>query len=235
MADFTMEVRDLKDAFYDALTDYPIFDEAHRSELNDKLYRHYKYREIGFETIDMFVDRLRTRMWEIMPPINEIWKTTGYEYNPLDAVDMYSESESSSRSQGTAESESAATDKSTGDSKSDSTGRTQTYEMPQTANVAGENYATSAGDSASTGLTETSSRSDSSSTSRSDTDNRGTSATTSHQHGRTMPAQELIRAQRDLIVNLDMLVVEGVSDLFMSLWSANYPYSHGRSLYGYAW
>lgn len=235
MADFTMEVRDLEPEFYSALTDYPIFDESHREELNEKLFRHYKYREIGFETIDMFVDRLRTRMHEIMPPINEVWRTKSYEYNPLDSVDMTSESRSDSKTTGTANATNHAEDSNTANSGTESQGRTQNYEMPQTANVSGENYATSAADSASAGSTESSSSATSDGRQDSETETSGESTSHQRQHGRSGPAQSLIQAERDLIINIDMLVIDGIKDLFMSVWSANYPYSRGRSAYGYGY
>ena len=38
-----------------------------REELNEKILRYYKYREIGFETIGRFLDELETALIEIMP------------------------------------------------------------------------------------------------------------------------------------------------------------------------
>lgn len=46
-----------------------------REELNQKLLNHYKYREIGFETVGRFVDELEIAMCEIMPRYNELFKT----------------------------------------------------------------------------------------------------------------------------------------------------------------
>lgn len=36
------------------LNDYPIFDEAYRNTLNNKIIRHYYTREIGAETVGRF-------------------------------------------------------------------------------------------------------------------------------------------------------------------------------------
>jgi len=235
MADFTIEVREIESAFYSALEDYPIFQELHRKELNDKLYRHYKYREIGFETVDMFIDRLRARMHEIMPPINALWETQSYDYDPLESIDMYNDSHSDSRTQGEADGRSHSEDASHGTSGSNSSGHTASFEMPQTANIAGENYATNAGESTSTGDSTTDSTASNDGTSHSTNDTRGTANSNTHQHGRSGPAQDLIQAERDLIMNIDMMVVEGISDLFMSIWNANYPYTHGRMYHGRMW
>lgn len=55
-ADFTMLLRDVVDVTGGdwGVETYPIFDEAYRKQLNQTLYEIYCYREIGFETIDIF-------------------------------------------------------------------------------------------------------------------------------------------------------------------------------------
>lgn len=225
MADFTVEVREMAPQFFAALEDYPIYDEAHREELNSKLYRHYKYREIGFETIDLFVDRLRTRMHEIMPPINDLYRSAAINYDPLEDVNVRTESVSHSESVGTGSANSSTSETSNGSSTTQSDGRTQSYEMPQTANFEGQEYATSAGDSVSQGSGTTSSSGSSSADNSSHSTSTGDGTTDSWQHGRTRSAQSLVQEYRDTIINIDMMVVDGVSDLFMTLWSANTPYT----------
>lgn len=89
MAVYTMQLRTILDnvdnGFPDLLnmTGYPIYDESHRAELNKKICDHYMYREIGFETVSMFYDRLLARMNEIMPYYNELYSTLAMEYDPL--------------------------------------------------------------------------------------------------------------------------------------------------------
>lgn len=65
------------------LTDYPIFDESYRSKLNNKILAHYRFREIGFETAGLFVDRLNTRMNEIMPYYNQLYESELLKFDPL--------------------------------------------------------------------------------------------------------------------------------------------------------
>lgn len=227
MADFTVELREMEPQFFDALQDYPIYDEEHREELNLKLYRHYKYREIGFETIDLFVDRLRTRMHEIMPPINDLYRSAAIDYDPLEDVNVRNETVSHSESAGTGSASTSVNETSNGTSTTQSDGRTQSYEMPQTANFEGHEYATSAGDSVSQGSGTTSSDGTSNTDSSSTSASTGDGTTDSWQHGRTRSGQSLIQEYRDTIINIDMMVVDGISDLFMSLWSANTPYTRG--------
>lgn len=62
-----------------------------REEINARLLNHYKYREIGFETIGRFLDELQITMGEIMPRYNELLKTvvTMAELpSPFDNVDV---------------------------------------------------------------------------------------------------------------------------------------------------
>lgn len=47
-----------------------------REELNNKLLNHYKYREIGFETIGRFIEELEISMNEIMPYYYQLFKTS---------------------------------------------------------------------------------------------------------------------------------------------------------------
>ena len=55
------------------LDKYPIFDEAYRKTLNDKIIDHFYFREIGFETCAQFAWYLRRTMNEIMPYYNELY------------------------------------------------------------------------------------------------------------------------------------------------------------------
>lgn len=88
----------MKEPLDQALSTYPLYkpDKDYdlipsREELNLKLLNHYKYREIGFETVGRFLDELKITMCEIMPKYNELFKTivTMAEIpNPFDNVDV---------------------------------------------------------------------------------------------------------------------------------------------------
>ena len=47
--------------------DFPIFDENHRTELETKIIKHYYTREIGVETVGLWLLKLEMTMNEIMP------------------------------------------------------------------------------------------------------------------------------------------------------------------------
>ena len=77
-----MENQQTKSALDNALSKYPLYQGKKeydmiptREQLNAKLLNHYKYREIGFETVGRFIDELEITMCEIMPRYNELFKT----------------------------------------------------------------------------------------------------------------------------------------------------------------
>lgn len=55
------------------LADYPIFDEAYRETLNNKIVRHYFMYEIGAETAGLFRLFVRDAMFLIMPYYNQLY------------------------------------------------------------------------------------------------------------------------------------------------------------------
>lgn len=63
--------------------DYPIFDSNYKSILETKILKHYYTREIGFETVGLWKLKLDTKMNEIMPYYNQLYKSTLLEFNPL--------------------------------------------------------------------------------------------------------------------------------------------------------
>lgn len=69
------------------LGDYPIYDEAYRSKLNEKIRNHYAFHEIGFETPKMFAMRVKSRMAIIMPYYNDLYKSTLNQFNPFLTMD----------------------------------------------------------------------------------------------------------------------------------------------------
>lgn len=61
---------------------YPIFDDAYKEELERKIIRHYLMHEIGLETVGLWKFYLETRLNEIMPYYNELYKTAVTDFNP---------------------------------------------------------------------------------------------------------------------------------------------------------
>lgn len=88
MSKYTTELRYLIENNFDiGLKDYPIFDENYREPLNRKIINHYYFREIAFETAELFKRYLNNTMNEIMPYYNQLFKSELLEFNPFYNVD----------------------------------------------------------------------------------------------------------------------------------------------------
>lgn len=65
------------------LDEYPIFEESYRATLNRKIIEHYYFREIGVETLARFRWYMRTRMAEIMPKYNRVYQSLDLIKDPI--------------------------------------------------------------------------------------------------------------------------------------------------------
>lgn len=68
--------------------DYPIFDTEYKSVLETKILKHFYTREIGAETVGLWKLWLNTKMNEIMPYYNQLYKSALIDFNPLYDVDL---------------------------------------------------------------------------------------------------------------------------------------------------
>lgn len=69
-------------------TDVKFFDEEYRSVLCKKILKHYYAREIGCETVGLWVMWMNTRLEEIMPYYNKMYESVNLEFNPLFDTDI---------------------------------------------------------------------------------------------------------------------------------------------------
>lgn len=143
----------------DALSTYPMYTPENpanysiiptRESLNSKILNHYKYREIGFETIGRFVDELKIAMEEIMPYYYQLFKSAdimnGIEdpFGNVDIVESFEEErtgksigsasdnvQGSSSSNNTSNTSSTATDNVTTTESMSSDGKSVKADTPQ--------------------------------------------------------------------------------------------------------
>lgn len=221
---------DTDDKLHLSVDYYPIYDENHRAELNEKIIRHYALREIGQETAQQFVFYLGMTMAEIMPYFNERYKTLDMEYNPLQSVDMTTDSENGSESQSSSKASSTQDSTSNSSSKSDNASTTTSKsfdsDVPQTG-VEGDfaRYASHANESQadSSGTASSSQDSASHATSHSATDyqhDASNSKGKSHVSGRSQSAMSLVQEYRNAIINVDMEIVRSLEPCFMQVWGS---------------
>ena len=156
-----------------ALSTYPLYEQKstndkikgiipNRSELNKKLLNHYKYREIGFETVGRFTDELEIAMNEIMPYYNQLFHSVDIIndvddiFSNVNVTETFEEtkdgtSSGTTSSEGTnvsnSKNETSSTDNNTTNVEMDSNGKTVHAETPQDSlsitskNIDNVNYA----------------------------------------------------------------------------------------------
>lgn len=237
MADFTIELRNIVEmvgADHIGLSDYPIFDEQYREFLNEKIIDHYWYREIGLESVDMFIRQLHSKMNEIMPYYNKWYRAEEYmaDIDPLSTQDIHSTGSAQSHSSSSTKQKHAEKSDNAIDSTSKSKGRTVQSETPQTMLSGSQDYATAATDNHS-GADGTS-KVCSSGSSESSANNSATagSGNETHSWGYSGHAPALIDAWRATFANVDMMVIDELETLFMGIYSSNDGFT-GRRHSGY--
>ena len=64
-----------------------IFDENYRPVICKKILKHYYTREIGAETVGLWILWMNTKMEEILPYYNKLWESALLEFDPFKDVD----------------------------------------------------------------------------------------------------------------------------------------------------
>lgn len=167
---------------------YPIWSEDHRAVLEKKIIEHYYHRQIGFETWALFKYNVNVRMREIMPYYVDIWKTTQYDYNPIENYSMIEE----------------FNDSSTGNVTSSGKSNERVSDTPQNSIDNLDTYMSSASKS------DTEGSSDSKNNSKHDGWRRGNIGVTT--------SQQMIQAERDITLNLDLEIIDKLKDLFLGVY-----------------
>lgn len=192
---------------------YPIFDETYRAELNEKIIAHYNEQEIGHETVSMWRYAMRRKMNEVMPLFNQHYRASLIAIDPLQTISI--------KNIGTAHETATGADTSTTDSTTTAGGRVVASNTPQTRLAGNGDYATSAQDSTS----KTDAGGTASATNNRDSDTTNDSTTTGYSGN---PA-ELIWSLRQSFVNVDMMVIDSLEELFMMVWDNGQEFTKGNN------
>lgn len=226
---FTVELGTIVSNGFDiGLDKYPIFDEAYREGLNAKILDHFWFREIGQETPALFRFFLNRKMNEIMPYYNQLYKSTLLEFDPLWNYDLTSEgtSKSNSNQDTTAvRNENSVTDSdSTTDSETIGYGRTLVNTTPQMQLAGYDDYATNITDTESDSLVHGTGTQTAKANVTSDNTSamaaNATDAYVSRVTGLTgITKSSALQQFRETFLNIDMLVIGELEELFMGIWS----------------
>lgn len=190
--------------------DYPIFDEKYRPVLETKILKHFYTREIGFESVGLWLLKLDSKLNEIMPYYNQLYKSEAMEFNPFYDTDITTTRDIVNK----------------GDSENVSVGdvnasgnfinRELYSDTPQGAlnGVESEKYLTNA--------TKTKGESNNNTKSVNNSNSKINNVEDYLEHIKGKRGSEnyssLLSQYRDTFLNIDMMILDELSDLFMLLW-----------------
>lgn len=213
---------------------FPIFDETYRKVLEIKILKHYYTREICAETVGLWKHFLSTRLNEIMPYYNKLYQSELLAFNPLYDVDITTTHEGSGGSTSEGEAHNTRTDnlsRHVGDSGSESrSGSTwdKYSDTPQGAitNIENDRYLTNARkitDNETTTFGKQTTIADTGTQTNANTSSDSVTTTDeylNHVVGKTggTTYAKMIKEYRETFMNIDMMVIEDLSDLFFNLW-----------------
>lgn len=83
MSRWTTELRHLKRTGTKIFPDHYPMVAGHREAFEEKFYKHFKYREIGFSTVEEFQDKLEARLLDFSPTYMQRYLSEGLIKNPL--------------------------------------------------------------------------------------------------------------------------------------------------------
>lgn len=235
---------------------WPIFDEAYRNVLETKILKHYYTREIGLETYGLWKLKLDTKLNEIMPYYNQLYKSALLEFNPFYDVDLTrnhtGKKTGTEALKGNVDVNGQVivdnhgnvntTDNTTVDNMTTSENIDKYSATPQGAieDLRNDKYLTNArmiNDSNKSNGT-TNGKTDTSTDSTTDTTTNTTTTTTNNttinnteDYLETVKGKQgtqsyagLLLEFRETFLNIDMMVIEDLSELFMNIWTGGYPF-----------
>ena len=172
--------------------DYSFYNESYRKGFEKKFVDRFLFDEIGAETVARFKHNLRTMLNEIMPYYTHLYETTIYDYNPILNYDLQEviirDVTNEQEEEGTI------------------TDSNKNYDTPINFNGNYKNSPSNINDNE-------------------NTNNISRKGLISEVHKRNttgnigvMTSQDLIMKERDIIINIDKLILEELNILFMGVY-----------------
>ena len=202
------------------------FDEEYRGVLCKKILKHYYLREIGCETVGIWLLWMNTKLEEIMPYYNKLYESELIKFNPMYDVDWNRKGNKTGNESGSGIRSTSGNNSGTNtQSGTSSNTRKDLYsDTPQGAltGVESETYLTNArkvSDSGETGVNGSTSGSyeDSESSSNKVDTTENYVESVSGKQG-TGSYSKMLNEFRETFLNIDMQVIEEFAEMFMELW-----------------
>lgn len=206
--------------------DFPIFDESYREVLERKILMHYYTREIGFETVGLWKLKLCSKLNEIMPYYNKLYNSELIEFNPMYDVDLTRSHQriNTDKTDGTSESSSSSEGEYSNSGSNENTGWNLFQDTPQNTlqDVDEMNYLSNATKTTDSGESSSEGSNSNSTSGSSEFENnyKGIEDYSEKVLGSSggMNYSDRLKKFRETFLNIDMKVINDLSDLFMYLW-----------------
>lgn len=211
-----------------------LFNEEYKAILYPKILKHYYLREIGAETVGIWKLWMNTRIEEILPYYNQLYESALLKFEPLEDVNLTrthareEENNEANDSNRGLVSENKTTTEQTLSTTTDNTRRDLYSDTPQGAltGVENENYLTNARKITEENTQNQSNESTTKNTyNENETQNQNKKANITEQYNETIKGKQgvtsfskMLVEYRESLLNIDQLVIEEFSDLFMTLW-----------------
>lgn len=202
------------------------FDEEYRGVLCKKILKHYYLREIGCETVGIWLLWMNTKLEEIMPYYNKLYESELIKFNPMYDVDWNRKGNKTGNESGSGSRSTSGNNSGTNtQSGTSSNTRKDLYsDTPQGAltGVETETYLTNArkvsdsGETVINGSTTGSYEDSESSSNKVDTTEDYVESVSGKQGGSSY--SKLLNEFRETFLNIDMQVIEEFDEMFMGLW-----------------
>lgn len=196
MAQYTLELRQIvkcKDIFNSI--NYELYNNDYKPIFEEKFIKKFYYREIGTETVTKFLVYLESTLDEIMPYYTQLYKTTTLKY---DALLNYDLTETITRE---------ILSENTSSTSSEVIGENRMYDTPITRNSRYKDSPSMIGEN-----NDKSKLSVNGNNNARETHTRNTKGNIG-----VMSAQDLIKKERDLIINIDKMIFDELEVLFMQV------------------
>lgn len=201
---------------------YPIFDESYRSVLEIKILKHFYTREIGCETVGLWKHYLNMKLNEIMPYYNKLYLSELIEFNPLYNVRYDTTYEGSASGNSTDNDNGSLSEGIDDNTRSSWDSMDKFSDTPQGSvrNLENGTYLTSARQV--TGGDDTDYTRDRDVTTRNTRNGQfsNTDQYLKHVEGSngSRSLSELLMQYRETFLNIDMMIINELNDLFMGVW-----------------
>ena len=201
---------------------FPIFDESYRSVLCSKILKHYYTREISAESFGLWQLWLNTRMGEIMPYYNKLYESALLEFDPFKDTN-YTRNHGGTFTGDTVRNGRSEIDVDNSvTSNGTSNSKNLFSDTPQGAitNIENESYLTNATliKDTDTNTTNTDGNSTTQNTETTGITNTDNWIETIVGKQSTVSYSKLLQEFRDTFLNIDVMIINDLGDLFMNLW-----------------